>query len=85
MVTTKKTPPESKNKELTFILNELSHDPDKKLDQIKSLITVCVAFNVFPGQTVENSIKHLRPYARQRAIKFVSTFLYPARPIQELY
>ena len=73
---TKKTLPGNKDKELTPILDELSHNPDKKLDQIKSMIIVCVAFKMFPRHIVEKSIKSLRPYKRQRAIKLVSIVLY---------
>ena len=75
-IRTIKTPPENKNRELTLILDELSHDPDIKLDQIKSMIVVCVAFKMYPGHIVNKSIKHLRPYKRQQGIKFVSTVLY---------
>ena len=71
----KKTPLENKDKEITPILDELSHDPDIKLDQIKSLSLVCLAFVMIPGQIVENSIKCLRLYKRQRIIKSVSTVL----------
>ena len=75
-IRTRKTPPVNKDKELTPILDELSHDPDIKLDQIKSLIVVCVAFEMYPGHIVNKSIKHLRPYKRQQGIEFVSTVLY---------
>ena len=71
----KKTPPENEDKELTPILDELSHDPDIKLDQIKSLTLVCLAFTMFPGHIVENSIKCLGPYRRRQIIKSVSTIL----------
>ena len=81
-INTKKTPPENTNKELTLILDELSHDPDTKLNQMKSLIIVCVAFKMFPGPIVERSIKCLRLYKRQQAIKFVSTVLCMLRTSQ---
>ena len=71
----KKTPPENKDIELTPILDELSHDPDIKLDQMKSLILVCLAFAKIPGCIIENSIKDLRLYKRQQIIKLVSTVL----------
>ena len=71
----KKTPPENKDKELTPILDELSHDPDIKLDQMKSLTLVCLAFAMIPGHIVKISIKCLRLYERQRIIKLVSTVL----------
>ena len=64
----KKTPPENKDKELTPILDELSHDPDIKLDQMKSLIIVCVAFHEFSEDIVKGSIKSLRPYKRQQLL-----------------
>ena len=64
----KKTPPEIKDKELTPILDELSNDPDIKLDQIKSLIIVCVAFQEFSEYTVKDCIKSLRPYNRQQLL-----------------
>ena len=71
----KKTPPENKDKELTPILDELSHDPDIKLDQMKSLIIVCLAFAMIPGHIVKNSINCLGPYKRRQnlIIKSVST------------
>ena len=72
----KKTPPENKDKELTPILDELSHDPVIKLDQMKSVIIVCLAFVIIPGHIVEYSIKHLRLYKRNNAIEIVSTTLY---------
>ena len=68
----KKTPPENKDRELTPILDELSHDPDIKLDQIKSLIIVCEAFIMFPGYFIWSSITILTPDKRQRLIEFVS-------------
>ena len=71
----KKTPPENKHKELTPILDELSHDPDIKLNQMKSLTLVCLAFAMIPGHIVEDSIKFLRLYKRQQIIKLVSTVL----------
>ena len=66
-----KTPPENKDRELTPILDELSHDPDIKLDQLKSLTLVCLAFEMIPGHIVESSIKCL--YKRRQRIKLVST------------
>ena len=71
----KKTPPENKDRELTPILDELSHDPDIKLDQMKSLTLVCLAFVMIPRFIVENSIKRLRLYKRRQIIKLVSTVL----------
>ena len=68
----KKTPPENKDKELTPILDELSHDPDIKLDQMKSLIIVCDAFKMFPEYFIWSSITTLTPDKRQRLIEFVS-------------
>ena len=68
----KKTPPENKDKELTPILDELSHDPDIKLDQMKSLIIVCDAFKMFPGFFIWSSITTLTHDKRQRLIEFVS-------------
>ena len=68
----KKIPPVNKDKELTPILDELSHDPDNKLDQIKSLIIVCDAFIMFPGYFIWSSITILTPDKRQRLIEFVS-------------
>ena len=64
----KKTLPENKDKELTPILDELSHDPDIKLDQIKSLIIVCLAFHEFSEYTVKDCIRSLRPYKRQQLL-----------------
>ena len=78
MVTAKKKLPVKKDKELAPILNELSHDPDIKLDQIKSLIIMCVTFKMFPGGIVERSIKYLKPYKRQQAINSVSIVLHNA-------
>ena len=71
----KKTPQENKDKELTPILDELSHDPVIKLDQLKSLTLVCLAFAIIPGHIVEDSIKSLRLYKRRQMIKLVSTVL----------
>ena len=68
----KKTPPEIKDKELTPILDELSHDPDIKLDLMKSLIIVCDAFKMFPEYFIWSSITTLTPDKRQRLIEFVS-------------
>ena len=68
----KKTPPENKDTELTPILDELSHDPDIKLDQTKSLIIVCDAFKMFPECFIWSSITTLTPDKRQRLIEFVS-------------
>lgn len=63
--------PETKDKELTPILDELSHDPDIKLDEMKSLIFVCVAFMRFREDIVKSSIKHLRSYKRRKLIEHV--------------
>ena len=78
---TKKTLSVDKDKELAPILDELSHNPEKKLEQIKSMITLCVAFKMLPRHIVEKSIKRLRPYKRQRAIKLVSIVLYYTQSI----
>ena len=75
-ITSKKTLTENKDKELTSILDKLSHDPNIKLDQMKSLIVVCLAFEIIPGHIVEYSIKHLRLYKRKNAIEIVSTTFY---------
>ena len=72
----KKTPPEIKDKELTSILDELSHDPDIKLDQMKSLIIVCVAFMEVPENIVKSSINCLRPYKRRKLIEYVCFILH---------
>ena len=64
----KKTLPENEDKELTPILDELSHDPDIKLDQMKSLIIVCLAFHEFSEYTVKDCIRSLRPYKRQQLL-----------------
>ena len=64
----KKTPPENKDRELTPILDELSHDHDIKLDQMKSLIVVCLAFQEFSENIVKGCIRSLRPYKRQQLL-----------------
>ena len=72
----KKTPPENKDKELIPILDELSHDPDIKLDQMNSLIIVCDAFIMFPRYFIWSSITTLTPDKRQQLIDLVSLTLY---------
>ena len=71
-LSTKKTVPQNEHKELTPILEELSHDPSIKLDQIKSLVIVCEAMKEFPRHIVELCVKNLTPDKRQRLIEFVS-------------
>ena len=64
--------PQNEHKELVPVLDELSHDPGIKLDQIKSLVIVCEAMKEFPRHIVELCIKTLNPNKRQRLIEFVS-------------
>ena len=64
----KKIPLEIKDRELTPILDELSHDPDIKLDQMKSLFIVCLAFQEFSEDIVKGCIRRLRPYKRQQLL-----------------
>ena len=69
-------PPDSREKEITPILDELSHDPNIKLDQIKSLIIVCESFMMFPEYFICSTITTLTPDKRQRLVQFVSFALH---------
>ena len=72
-LSTKKKVPQNKPKELAPVLDELSHDPGIKHDQIKSLVIVCEAMKEFPRHVVELCVKSLTPDKRHRLIEFVSS------------
>ena len=77
-LSTKKRIPQNEHKELVPVLDDLSHDPGIKLDQMKSLIIVCEAMKEFPRHIVELCIKSLTPNKRQRLIEFVSSSVLKA-------